>query len=175
MLPTRPRRAWADLVTFAGAVAAKDPNLSGPAYQWLAGFFQTNGVDAGKALLTKMLTNKSLSGLSSGGKVNSAILTGDASVGINQDSAIFAKIAAGEPVIAVYADRWRVALPESLGISAKTQHLDAATKFVEFVTSAEGQAAMQNGDDTDFFFIPIIDGRHRQAGPQDRHRLHPPR
>jgi iron(III) transport system substrate-binding protein len=157
-------KSWADLVSFAGAVAAKDPNLSGPAYQWLAGFFQTNGVDAGKALLTSMLTNKSLSGLSSGGKVNSAILTGDASVGINQDSAIFAKIAAGEPVIAVYATDGAVALPESLGISAKTQHLDAATKFVEFATSAEGQAAMQNGDGTDFFFIPIIDGVTAKPG-----------
>ena len=82
-------KSWADLQAFAGSVAAKDPNLSGPAYQWLAGFFQTNGLDAGKALLAKTLTNKSLSGLSSGGKVNKAVLTGDASVGINQDSAIF--------------------------------------------------------------------------------------
>lgn len=157
-------KSWADLVTFAGAVAAKDPNLSGPAYQWLAGFFQTNGVDAGKTLLTSMLTNKSLSGLSSGGKVNSAILTGDASVGINQDSAIFAKIAAGEPVIAVYATEGAVALPESMGIAANTQHLDAATKFITFATSAEGQAAMQDGDDTDFFFIPIIDGVAAKPG-----------
>ena len=84
-------KSWVDLAAFAGSVAAKDPNLSGPAYQWLAGLFQTNGVDAGKALLSEMLTNKALSGLSSGGKVNKAILTGDAMVGINQDSSIIAK------------------------------------------------------------------------------------
>ena len=157
-------RSWADLETFAGAVAAKDPNLSGPAYQWLAGFFQTNGEDAGKALLAKALTDKSLSGLSSGGKVNKAVLTGNASVGINQDSAIFSQIAAGEPVVAVYPSEGSVALPQGLGIGAKTTHMDAAKKFIDFVTSAEGQAAMQNGDDTDFFFIPIVQGVQPKPG-----------
>jgi iron(III) transport system substrate-binding protein len=157
-------KSWADLVNFAGTVAAKDPNLSGPAYQWLAGFFQTNGVDAGKALLGKVLTNKKLSGLSSGGKVNTAVLTGDAQVGINQDSAIFAKIAGGEPVVAIYPTEGSVALPEGLGVSAKTKHMDTVTKFIEYVTSAEGQAVMQDGKDTDFFFIPIIKGVNAKPG-----------
>jgi iron(III) transport system substrate-binding protein len=157
-------KSWADLQSFAGTVAAKDPNLSGPAYQWLAGFFQTNGVDAGKSLLTKTLTNKSLSGLSSGGKVNAAVLTGDASVGINQDSAIFAKIASGEPVVAIYPREGSIALPQGLGISAKTKHMDAARTFIDFVTSAEGQAAMQDGTGTDFFFIPVIKGVNAKPG-----------
>ncbi|MDL2400368.1 ABC transporter substrate-binding protein [Rhizobium mayense] len=159
-------KSWADLAQFAGKVAAKDPNLSGPAYQWLAGFFQTNGTDAGKDLLGKVLTTKSLSGLSSGGKVNTAVLTGNASVGINQDSAIFAKIASGEPVIAVYPAEGSIALPQGLGISAKTTHMDAARKFIDFVTSAEGQAVMQDGDDTDFFFMPIIAGVKAKPGRQ---------
>ncbi|QJP12501.1 extracellular solute-binding protein [Starkeya sp. ORNL1] len=157
-------KSWSDLQAFAGAVAAKDPNLSGPAYQWLAGFFQTNGTADGKALLAKVLTTKSLSGLSSGGKVNAAVLTGNAKVGINQDSAIFAKIASGEPVVAVYPSEGSIALPQGLGISARTQHMDAARKFAAFVTSPEGQAAMQNGDDTDFFFIPIIAGVKAKPG-----------
>ena len=156
--------SWADLAKFAGAVAAKDPNLSGPAYQWLAGFFQTNGVDSGKALLTQALSNKTLSGLGSGGKINKAVLTGDAKVGINQDSSIYAQIAKGEPVAAVYPAEGSVALPQGLGISAKTQHLDAAKKFIAFVTSPEGQAAMQDGDDTDFFFIPVIEGISAKPG-----------
>jgi len=151
-------KSWADLEKFAGKVAAKDPNLSGPAYQWLAGYFQTNGVDKGKELLLKILTNKALAGLSSGGKVNKAILTGDAVVGINQDSGIIAKAKAGEPVVAIYPTDGSVALPVGLGISAKTKHMDAVKKFIAFVTSAEGQAAMQAGDDTDFFFMPVIEG-----------------
>jgi iron(III) transport system substrate-binding protein len=157
-------KSWADLERFSGAVAAKDPNMSGPSYQWLAGVFQTDGLDAGQAMLAKVLTNKTLSGFPSGGAVNKAVLTGDAKVGINQDSAIFAKIASGEPVVAVYPSEGSVALPESLGISAKTQHMDAARKFIAFVTGADGQAAMQSGDDTDFFFIPVIQGVNAKPG-----------
>ena len=157
-------KSWADLEKFSGAVAAKDPNLSGPAYQWLAGFFQTNGVDTGKATLMKTLTNKKLSGLSSGGKVNKAILTGDAAIGINQDSSIIAQKAGGEPVVAIYPTEGSIALPEGLGVSANTKHMDAVKKFIAFVMSPEGQAAMQNGDDTDFYFIPIVQGVQPKAG-----------
>ena len=156
--------SWADLGKFAGSVAAKDPNFSGPAYQWLAGFFQTEGVDKGKDLLKQVLTNKSISGLSSGGKINKAVLTGDAKLGINQDSSIFAQIAKGEPVVAVYPTEGSVALPEALGISAKSNHMDAVKKFIDFVTSPEGQAAAQDGDDTDFYFIPIIEGVNAKPG-----------
>jgi iron(III) transport system substrate-binding protein len=156
--------SWADLEKFAGSVAAKDPNFSGPAFQWLAGLFQTNGEAAGKALLQKTLTNKTISGLSSGGKINKAVLTGDAKVGINQDSSIFSKIASGEPVVAVYPSEGSVALPEGLGIASNTKHMDAVKKFIAYVTSPEGQAAMQDGDDTDYFFIPIIDGVKAKPG-----------
>lgn len=156
-------KSWADLEKFSGRVAAKDPNFSGPAYQWLAGFFQTNGVDAGKALLAKVLSNKEISGLSSGGKINKAILTGDAKLGINQDSSVLAKAAAGEPVVAVYPSEGSVALPEALGISAKTRHMDAVEKFVAFATSPEGQAAAQEGDDGDMFFMPVIEGVKAKA------------
>ncbi len=80
--------------------------------------------DAGKTLLAEVLTNKTISGFPSGGKVNKAVLTGDAMVGINQDSSIIAKMVAGEPVVAVYPAEGSVALPEGLGISAKTKHMD---------------------------------------------------
>jgi iron(III) transport system substrate-binding protein len=156
--------SWSDLAKFPGVVAAKDPNLSGPAYQWLAGLFQTDNVTAGQALLSKVLTNKALSGLSSGGKVNAAILTGDAKVGINQDSAIISAKASGEPVIAIYPSEGSIALPEAIGISAKTQHLDAAKKFIAFVVSPEGQAAMQSGTSTDFYYMPIVQGVSGKLG-----------
>ncbi len=159
-------KSWADLANpaYADAVAAKDPNLSGPAYQWLAGLFQTNGVDTGKALLKQVLTNKALAGLSSGGKVNAALLTGKAKLAIAQDSATFAKIAAGEPLVAIYPTEGVVALPAGIGVSAKTKNMDEVAKFVAFVTSKEGQAAMLDGKDTDNFFMPIINGVEAKPG-----------
>jgi iron(III) transport system substrate-binding protein len=158
--------SWEDLAkpVFAGAVGAKDPNLSGPAFQWLAGLFQTVGVDQGKALLTKILTNKALSGLPSGGSLNKQLLTGDAKVGIAQDSATFSKIAAGEPLMSVYPSEGVIALPSSIAASAKSQNLDAARQFIEFVLSPEGQAAMEDGDGADFYFVPIIKGVNAKPG-----------
>lgn len=162
--PNHMPRSWADLVNFAGSVASKDPNFSGPAYQWLAGLFQTNGVAAAKALLRRVLTNKTISGLSSNGKVNKALLTGDASVGINQDSSIFEKIAGGEPLVAVYPKEGSVAIPQGLGIAVNCRHMAAARKFVDYVTSPAGQAVMKDGDDTDYFFIPVIRGVKAKPG-----------
>jgi iron(III) transport system substrate-binding protein len=115
-------------------------------------------------MLGKILTNKALSGFASGGPVDKSVLTGDAKVGINQDSSIFAKIASGEPVVAIYPTEGSVALPASIGVSAKTQHMDAIKKFIAFMTSPEGQAAMMNGSDTDFFFIPVIQGISAKPG-----------
>ena len=153
-------KSWSDLTNpaFAGAVAAKDPNLSGPAYQWLAGIFQTDGEEQGKALLERALTNKALSGLPSGGAVNKALLTGDAKVACAQDSATFSKIAAGESLVAIYPSEGVVALPSCIAASAQSKNLDACTQFMQFVLSPEGQAAMKDGDDADYFFVPVIDG-----------------
>ena len=157
-------KSWADLAQFAGAVAAKHPNLSGPAYQWLAGYFQTNGVDAGKAFLAQSLTNKEISGLGSGGKINKEVPTGTAKAGINQDSSIIAKMVAGEPLVAVYPSESSVVPPQGLVIGAKSQHMEAVAKFIGFVAGPEGQAATQDGDDTDFCFIPVIDGVKAREG-----------
>ncbi len=159
-------KVWADLANpaFANAVAAKDPNLSGPAFQWLAGLFQTTGVEPAKALLLKVLTNKAMSGLPSGGTVNKALLTGKAKVAVAQDSATFSKIAAGEPLVSLYPSDGVVATPSSIGISAKTANLDVAKKFVSFVLSPEGQAALKEGDDADFFFVPLIEGVAAKPG-----------
>ena len=150
--------SWADLAKpeFKDVVGAKDPNLSGPAYQWLAGLFQTVGEEKGKALLKSILTNRALSGLPSGGSLNKQLLTGNAKLGIAQDSATFAKAAAGEPLVEVYPSEGVVATPSSIAIGAKAAHGEAAQKFVEFVLSKEGQAAMLSGDDADFFFVPVI-------------------
>jgi iron(III) transport system substrate-binding protein len=164
--PSEYPKSWADLVnpTYAGAIASKDPNLSGPAFQFLAGFFQVMGEDKGKALLKQVLTNRALSGLPSGGTINKALLTGNAKLAITQDSATFGKIAAGESLVSLYPSEGVVATPSSIGISARTANAEAARSFVSFVLSAEGQKAMLNGDDSDFFFAPIIEGVSAKLG-----------
>ena len=159
-------KSFNDLLTpdFIGKFGSKDPNLSGPSFQFIAGVFQVMGEEKGKAFFSKLLTNKKLSGLATGGPLNKAMLTGDAVGGFAQDSATYGKIAAGEPLAVIYPTEGSVALPSGIGMSAKTKNADAAAKFIEFVLSKEGQAAMQDGDDTDFFLSPIIKGVDAKKG-----------
>ena len=150
----KPPHSWSDLVGFAGNVAAKDPNLSGPAFQWLAGYFATKGVDAGK----QELPNKKLSGIPSGGAVNKSLITGDASVAIQQDTSIYALIDKKEPISVVYPTEGVVAIPSSAGIARTTQHEDNAKAFVQFLLTKEANAAMEQTEGGDAFFAPLIQG-----------------
>ena len=90
--------------------------------------------------------------------------TGTAKAGINQDSSIIAKMVAGEPLVAVYPSESSVVPPQGLVIGAKSQHMEAVAKFIGFVAGPERQAATQDGDDTDFCFIPVIDGVKAREG-----------
>jgi iron(III) transport system substrate-binding protein len=156
--PSKMPKTWADLAALAGTVAAKDPNLSGPAFQWLAGYFQVEGVGPGQAELEKILTNKALSGIPSGESVNRTLISGDAAAAIQQDTSIYDLIAKGEPIDIVYPSDGVVALPSSLGISAATKQEDAAKAYLQFVLSKEGQQAMLTTDGGDGFFAPVLKG-----------------
>ena len=151
-------KSWADLEKLAPNVAAKDPNFSGPAFQWLAGLFQTVGEEKGKAMLVKTLTNKALSGIPSGGQVNKLMIAGDAVVAIQQDSTTYGLAAKGEPVAVIYPSEGTVALPSCIGVAAVSKNENAAKAFVEFVLSEEGQKAMLSDTGGDSFFEPLIEG-----------------
>jgi len=159
-------KSFADLLApdFVGLVGSKDPNLSGPSFQFVAGIFQVMGEDKGKDFFKKLLTNKKSSGFASGGGLNKALLTGDLKAGFSQDSSTYAKIAKGEPLAVIYPSEGVVALPAGIGMSAKTRNADVAAKFIEFVMSKDGQAAMQDGDDTDYFLAPIVNGVAAKKG-----------
>ncbi|NTJ68479.1 extracellular solute-binding protein [Agrobacterium rhizogenes] len=154
----KPPRSWSDLVGFSGSVAAKDPNLSGPAFQWLAGYFATKGVDAGKQELSSILTNRKLSGIPSGGAVNKSLITGDASVAIQQDTSIYALVDKKEPISVVYPTEGVVAIPSSAGIARTTTHEEDAKAFVQFLLTKDGNAAMEQTEGGDAFFAPLIQG-----------------
>jgi iron(III) transport system substrate-binding protein len=153
-----PPKSWSDLAHFAGKVAAKDPNLSGPAFQWLAGYFADKGVDAGKAELAKILTNKAISGIPSGGAVNKSLITGDAALAIQQDTSIYALIDQKEPVTVVYPSEGVVAIPSSAGIAGNTKHEDQARAYVQFLLTKDAETAMLTAEGGDGFFAPVING-----------------
>lgn len=154
----QPPKTWSDLEKFAGKVAAKDPNFSGPAFQWLAGYFADKGIDAGKAELAKILTNRAISGIPSGGAVNKSLITGDAALAIQQDTSIYALIDQKEPISVVYPSEGVVAIPSSAGIAKTSTHEDQAMAFIQFLLTKEGETAMLEAEGGDGFFAPVING-----------------
>jgi iron(III) transport system substrate-binding protein len=151
-------KTWTDLENFAGKVAAKDPNLSGPAFQWLAGYLSSKGTKAGEAELQKILTNRAISGIPSGGAVNKALLTGDASLAIQQDNTIYGLIDKKEPISIVYPSDGVVAIPASAGIATVSAHEDMAKEFIQFLLTKQGNDAMLTADGGDSYFAPVING-----------------
>jgi iron(III) transport system substrate-binding protein len=153
-----PPKSWTELERFAGKVAAKDPNLSGPAFQWLAGYLSSKGPEAGQAELQKILTNRAISGIPSGGAVNKSLITGDASLAIQQDNTIYGLIDQKEPVSIVYPTDGVVAIPSSAGIATVSAHEEMAKSFIQFLLTKEGDDAMLTAEGGDSFFAPVING-----------------
>jgi iron(III) transport system substrate-binding protein len=164
---TEAPKTWTDLEKFAGKVAAKDPNLSGPAYQWLAGYFQAKGVDAGKAELAKILTNRAMSGIPSGGAVNKALLTGDATLAIQQDTQMYGMMDQKEPITLVYPTDGVIAIPSSAGIAKTTTYEEMAKNLIQFMLTKEGVTAMQTASGGDSYFAPVINGVQAKGSRKD--------
>src|SRR5260221_9786362 len=75
-------------------------------------------------------------------------------------------MAAGEPLTVVYPSEGVFALPSTIAASAKSKNVATARKFIAFVLGKDGQAAMLDGDDADFFFVPVIKGVTAKPGPK---------
>lgn len=155
--------------TYAGQVGMNDPSQSGPTYPFIAGLMnqlggQSNGVAAGEDYLTKLKSN-GLHVFPTNGDTLHALETGQITYALIQSSAAAGEIAK-VPASATFAPKVAylpkaTLLPGVIGIdkAAPAAVQAEAKKFVEFVLSPAGQAAMQAGDPTgDSLYWPIVPG-----------------
>lgn len=181
---------WQDLTgaAYNGKVGMNDPSQSGPTYPLIAGLMnqlggQSSGVNAGESFLTK-LKGSGLHVFPTNGDTLHALETGQITYGIIQSSAALGEIAKApktssfDPKI-VYLPQSTL-LPGVIGIDkGAPANLQAeAEKFVQYVLSPSGQAAMQNGDPSgDSLYWPIVPGVSPRAGmpalPAQYQRLDP--
>ncbi len=162
---------YADLLKsqYTGKVGMNDPSQSGPTYPFIAGLMnqlggQGGGVKAGEDYLKKLKGN-GLHVFPTNGDTLHALETGQIDYGLIQSSA-----AAGEVATAPKTAKFnaKVAylpvstlLPGVIGIdkAAPSAIQSEAKKFVDFVLSPAGQAAMQKGDQKgDSLFWPVVPG-----------------
>lgn len=154
---------------YRGLVGMNDPSQSGPTFPFIAGLMnqlggQSTGVAAGEAYFTKLKAN-GLHVFPTNGDTLHALETGQIGYGLIQSSAAAGEIAKVKPSAAfvpkvVYLPKATL-LPGVIGIDkgAPAPVQAEAEKFIEFVLSPKGQAAMQAGDPTgDSLFWPVVDG-----------------
>ncbi len=155
--------------TYAGQVGMNDPAQSGPTYPFIAGLMnqlggQAGGVTAGENYLTKLKAN-GLHVFPTNGDTLHALETGQITYALIQSSAAAGEIAK-VPASATFAPKVAylpkaTLLPGVIGIDkgAPPAVQDEAKKFVDFVLSPAGQAAMQAGDPHgDSLFWPVVPG-----------------
>ena len=153
---------WNDLLkpAYKNMVAENDPAFSGPAYPFIAGVAQVlGGEDQGKQFFTQLKANGDKI-FQTNDPTLSSVETGAREFGIIQDSAYYGAKKAGQPLGVIYPTSGVAALPSEVSISAKSKHLACAQQFVNWLLSANGQAAMTHHDPTDgdTYFIEIIKG-----------------
>jgi ABC-type Fe3+ transport system substrate-binding protein len=133
---------WSDLASpaYAGWVAAADPATSGSTAQCLVLALLKHGWDDGWGVVTGMLAN--CNGLSpSSSYIGPDVVRGKAVAGLEPEFVAQRMIASSPDGLGYVNPPEATAIsPDPVTVLAGAQNLDAATHFVEFVISPEGQA-----------------------------------
>jgi iron(III) transport system substrate-binding protein len=128
--------SWTDLTSpaYDGKVAVPDPAFAGSAFAALAYFSQTQGMDYYRALRANGARQ-----VASIPDVVTQVAQGTFSVGITLDSGIRDAIAKGSPVDLVWPKPGAIALYSPIALTTASPHVAAATGFMDYVLSTDGQ------------------------------------
>ncbi len=128
--------SWTDLTSpaYAGKVAVPDPAFAGSAFAALAYFSQTQGMDYYRALRANGARQ-----VASIPDVVTQVAQGTFSVGITLDSGIRDAITKGSPVDLLWPKPGAIALYSPIALTTSSSHAAAATDFLGYVLSTDGQ------------------------------------
>ncbi|MCC3376797.1 extracellular solute-binding protein [Cohnella sp. REN36] len=145
-------KTWADLADakFKGTVGMADPAVAAPAYPFVAWFFQSQGMDGGKAYFESLIKN-GLRVYPKNPNVAKALTGGEIKAAALQESNAYALKNAGEPVDIVWPAEGAPASVRVAAIQKNTKHADAAKAFVEFLLDSKTQQSLiENGEESYF-------------------------
>lgn len=135
-------QTWVDLASpeYRGWVAAADPALSGSTAECLTLILLKHGWEEGWGIATGILAN--CNGLSpSSSHVAPNVAAGIAAAGLQVEFVARAAVAAAPEILDYASPPSATAIsPDPVTVLRNPPHLEAATRFVAFVLSPEGQA-----------------------------------
>ncbi|MDE2604887.1 MAG: extracellular solute-binding protein [Burkholderiales bacterium] len=161
LAPAARPQSWGDLERPAlrGRVGMNNPAISGPAFPMVAGVLQAMGDTAGQSYFSRLKAN-GLRVYPTNSVTLRALQFGQIDVAVVQSSAAVG-FASKNPALRVVLPQPATALPSNLaiGVHAVGANRDAARRFVAFVLSPAGQAALQQGDaEADSNYMPLVAG-----------------
>lgn len=157
-----PPTSWPQLLSsrWKGAIGMNDPSQSGPTFPFIAGVMQhLGGVAQGERYFAKLKAN-GLVVNSTNGPTLQALTSGQIKLALVQSSAGTGARLSDTKLRVKYLNPVTL-LPGCIGIDAKAPAAvqAEAKRFVEFVLSPAGQAAMRSGDATgDSLYYPVVSG-----------------
>lgn len=133
--------SWADLLhpQYRGEIVMPDPGTSGTAYLMLATIMQLMGEEAGWEYLSGL--HKNVAQYTKSGTAPAQLVAqGEYAIGITWDQAIFQRVEAGFPVMAVLPEEGVGYDLDVVWIFDGARDLEAAQRLVDFAGSPEGMA-----------------------------------
>lgn len=132
-------RSWRDLLDpqYRGEIVMPDPGTSGTAYLMLATIMQLMGEEAGWDYLSKLHRNVGQY-TKSGTAPAQLVAQGEYAIGITWDQAIFQRIEAGFPVVAVLPEEGVGYDLDVVWIFNGARDLEAAKQVIDFIGSERG-------------------------------------
>ncbi|WP_027092798.1 ABC transporter substrate-binding protein [Cohnella thermotolerans] len=151
-------KTWADLADpkFKGAVGMADPAVAAPAYPFVAWFFQSQGMDAGKSYFQSLIKN-GIHIYPKNPQVANALTSGEIKAAALQESNAYTLKNSGEPIGIIWPEEGAPGSVRVAAIQKNTQHADAAKAFVNFLLDPKTQQALiDKGDES--YFEPSVKG-----------------
>lgn len=145
--PDRVPKTWEAFLEFGPRSATASPLHSGTNFNMLGAFVQNEKL--GWAWFEKAKA-KGMRVVRGTGDVTRGLTSGEFAVIKGIDYIIAAEAAKGAPVAFVFPDDGVLSLPSPLGIGAKARNAAAASVFVDFILSKEGQQML-----VDRHFLPV--------------------
>ncbi|WP_018175084.1 ABC transporter substrate-binding protein [Thioalkalivibrio sp. ALJ9] len=146
---------------FEGRIGMPNPNISGPAYPYVASFFEDD-MDAGYEFWQDVFDN-GVRMYRSNSPVAEALMTGELCVAGLEEPNTYGEVEKGEDIGIVYPEEGVPGAARGVGISADTSVRDDARAFVEWLLSAETQDYLTEIEHRNKFFQPV----NRNASPNE--------
>ena len=162
---------WTDLEkdTYKDQIGIADPSVAAPAYPFVSYFFESQGMDGGKAYFEKLF-DQGLKVYPKNPQVVQALASGEISVAGLQESNAYGMIASGEPIGIVWPEEGAPASVRVAAISAKTDQPEVAKAFVEFLLQPEVQQKLVDSGD-EGYFEPSAEGADPKADREPNAKL----